>query len=105
MQRVAVPQSSMASSNSAEAARNETMAGMGARQWTGMVLEYGEVMHAAMAAAMQPAAAPTATPSAANYPGGLADEIVATLEKLHGLVEKGIYRKNSRPKGQLLKET
>ncbi len=75
-----------------EAARNEGgMAGMGVGLGAGV--GFGQVMGQAMASAMQPAA-PTATAPAAAAPvtaGGVsADEVVATLEKLHGLVEKGI---------------
>ena len=75
-----------------EAARNEGgMAGMGVGLGAGV--GFGQVMGQAMASAMQPAA-PTARAPAAAAPvtaGGVsADEVVATLEKLHGLVEKGI---------------
>lgn len=57
------------------------MAGLGAGVGAGV--GFGQVMGQAMAQAVPPAAAvPVAAPSA--------DEIVATLEKLHGLVDKGI---------------
>lgn len=89
-----------------EAARNEGgMAGMGVGMGAGVGM--GQVMGQAMAAAMQPAAAPTATPSAATIiPAASADEIVATLEKLHGLVEKGILSKEEfeAKKVELLKK-
>ena len=64
------------------AAQNEGgMAGLGAGVGAGV--GFGQVMGQAMAQAVPPAAAaPVAAPSA--------DEIVATLEKLHGLVDKGI---------------
>ncbi len=68
-----------------EAAKNEGgMAGMGVGMGAG--LGFGQVMGQAMASAMQPAAG-GALPAAATVS---ADEVVATLEKLHGLVEKGI---------------
>ena len=75
-----------------EAARNEGgMAGMGVGLGAGV--GFGQVMGQAMASAMQPAA-PAATAPAMAAPvanGGVsADDVVATLEKLHGLVEKGI---------------
>lgn len=67
------------------AAANEGgMAGLGAGMGAG--LGFGQVMGQAMAQVVQPASAPVA-PSPG--PTG-ADEIVATLEKLHGLVTKGI---------------
>lgn len=73
-----------------EAARNEGgMAGMGVGLGAGV--GFGQVMGQAMASAMQPAAgAPAAAPVAAAAGSVSADEVVATLEKLHGLVEKGI---------------
>lgn len=64
-----------------EAAKNENgMAGMGVGMGAG--IGFGQVMGQAMASATQPANAVVASVSA--------DEVVATLEKLHGLVEKGI---------------
>ena len=75
-----------------EAARNEGgMAGMGVGLGAGV--GFGQVMGQAMASAMQPAAPAAGAPAAAApvAAGGVsADEVVATLEKLHGLVEKGI---------------
>jgi membrane protease subunit (stomatin/prohibitin family) len=69
-----------------EAAKNEGgMAGMGVGLGAGV--GFGQVMGQAMAGAIQPAAASSAAPA-----GGAvsAEEVVATLEKLHGLVGKGI---------------
>jgi membrane protease subunit (stomatin/prohibitin family) len=57
-------------------------------------------MGQAMGAALQPAAAaPTAAPMSA-------DDVVATLEKLHGLVEKGILSQAEfdAKKAELLKK-
>ena len=70
------------------AAQNEGgMAGLGAGLGAGMSI--GQTMSAAMAQAMQPGATPTASAAATTNPVN-ADEVVATLEKLHGLVSKGI---------------
>lgn len=81
-----------------EAAKNEGgMAGMGVGLGAGV--GFGQVMGQAMASAMQPAgAAPAAAVSA--------DEVVATLEKLHGLVEKGILSADefAAKKAELLKK-
>jgi membrane protease subunit (stomatin/prohibitin family) len=82
-----------------EAAKNEGgMAGMGVGLGAGV--GFGQVMGQAMASAMQPAAgaAPVASVSA--------DEVVATLEKLHGLVEKGILSQAEfdAKKAELLKK-
>ena len=76
-----------------EAARNEGgMAGMGVGMGAGVGL--GQVMGQAMASTMLPAtgAAPavTAAPAAVAAAPMSADEVIATLEKLHGLVGKGI---------------
>jgi len=82
------------------AAQNEGgMAGLGA----------GQVMGQAMAGAMQPAApvAPAAPAAAAPAAAAIsADDVVATLEKLHGLVEKGILSKEEfeAKKAELLKK-
>jgi hypothetical protein len=59
-------------------------------------------MGQSMAQAMQPAVAPVAAAVAAIS----ADEVVATLEKLHGLVEKGILSKEEfeAKKVELLKK-
>ncbi|MEI7431918.1 MAG: SPFH domain-containing protein [Betaproteobacteria bacterium] len=66
------------------AAQNEGgMAGIGAGLGAGLTI--GQGMAQAMSQAMQPAAQ---APAAAA--GVSADEVVATLEKLHGLVAKGI---------------
>ena len=73
------------------AAQNEGgIAGIGAGLGAGLGI--GQAMTAAMGQAVQAGAAPPpplapATPAAA---AGSADEVVATLEKLHGLVAKGI---------------
>jgi len=72
------------------AAQNEGgMAGMGAGLGAGIGI--GQSMSQAMTQAMQPASLPVA-PAASTTPAASvnADEVVATLEKLHGLVTKGI---------------
>jgi membrane protease subunit (stomatin/prohibitin family) len=55
-------------------------------------MSIGQTMGAAMTQAMQPGAAPAApaVAVAAAVAGVSADDVVATLEKLHGLVAKGI---------------
>ena len=69
-----------------DAARNEGgMAGMGVGLGAG--LGFGQVMGQNISQAMQPAAAPAVAAAVASVS---ADEVVATIEKLHGLVEKGI---------------
>ena len=83
------------------AAANEGgLAGMGVGLGAGV--GFGQVMGQSMAQAMQPAAAPVAAAVAAIS----ADDIVATLEKLHGLVEKGILSKEEfeAKKVELLKK-
>jgi membrane protease subunit (stomatin/prohibitin family) len=90
-----------------EAARNEGgMAGMGVGLGAGV--GFGQVMGQAMASAMQPAAggAPAATPAPAATAPVSADDVVATLEKLHGLVEKGILSQDEfdAKKAELLKK-
>jgi membrane protease subunit (stomatin/prohibitin family) len=72
------------------AAQNEGgMAGIGAGLGAGLGI--GQTMSAAMAQAMQPGTGPTPAPTTAPLaPPVSADEVVATLEKLHGLVAKGI---------------
>jgi membrane protease subunit (stomatin/prohibitin family) len=71
------------------AAQNEGgMAGIGAGLGAGLTV--GQVMAQSMAQGMQPGTAPAAAPSVAAAPAMSADEVVATLEKLHGLVAKGI---------------
>ena len=80
-----------------EAAKNEGgMAGMGVGMGAG--IGFGQVMGQAMASAAQPASAVAASVSA--------DEVVATLEKLHGLVEKGILSQAEfdAKKAELLKK-
>lgn len=70
-----------------DAARNEGgLAGMGVGLGAG--LGFGQVMGQNISQAVQPGAAPAA--SSAPVGTVSADEVVATLEKLHGLVEKGI---------------
>jgi membrane protease subunit (stomatin/prohibitin family) len=62
-------------------------------------------MGQAMASAMQPAAGAAPAPAAAVAPVS-ADDVVATLEKLHGLVEKGILSQAEfeAKKAELLKK-
>lgn len=94
-----------------EAARNEGgMAGMGVGMGAGVGL--GQVMGQAMASTMLPAtgAAPAVTAAPAAVAAAAApmsaDEVVATLEKLHGLVEKGILSQAEfdAKKAELLKK-
>lgn len=89
-----------------EAAKNEGgMAGMGVGLGAGV--GFGQVMGQAMAQAMTPAAgAPAAAAPAPAVAPISADEVVATLEKLHGLVEKGILTKEEfeAKKAELLKK-
>jgi membrane protease subunit (stomatin/prohibitin family) len=82
-----------------DAAKNEGgLAAMGVGLGAGV--GFGQVVGQAMASAMQPA---TAAPA-----GGAvsADDVVATLEKLHGLVEKGILSQAEfdAKKAELLKK-
>ena len=71
------------------AAQNEGgMAGIGAGLGAGLTI--GQGMAQSMAQAMQPGAVPAATPLAPAPASLSADEVLATLEKLHGLVGKGI---------------
>jgi membrane protease subunit (stomatin/prohibitin family) len=74
------------------------MAGMGVGLGAGV--GFGQVMGQAMASAMQPAAG-----AAAAAPVS-ADDVVATLEKLHGLVAKGILsgEEFEAKKAELLKK-
>ena len=84
-----------------EAAKNEGgMAGMGVGLGAGV--GFGQVMGQAMASAMTPAAGAAATAE----PTVSADDVVATLEKLHGLVEKGILSQAEfdTKKAELLKK-
>jgi membrane protease subunit (stomatin/prohibitin family) len=86
------------------AAQNEGgLAGMGVGLGAGVGL--GQVMGQSMAQAMQPAVAPVAAAVAA-VAAVSADDVVATLEKLHGLVEKGILSKEEfeAKKVELLKK-
>ena len=93
------------------AAQNEGgMAGMGVGLGAGV--GFGQVMAQSMAGAMQPqqqAAAPTqaaAPAAAAAAPAMSSDEVVAAIEKLHGLCEKGILSKEQfeAKKEELLKK-
>ena len=74
------------------AAQNEGgLAGMGAGLGAGLGI--GQSMAQAMTQAVQPGVAqpaPAAAPAAPVGAAVSADEVVATLEKLHGLVAKGI---------------
>lgn len=71
------------------AAQNEGgMAGIGAGLGAGMTI--GQGMAQSMAQAMQPVQPGGATAAPAPAASVSADEVVATLEKLHGLVTKGI---------------
>jgi membrane protease subunit (stomatin/prohibitin family) len=84
-----------------DAARNEGgMAGMGVGLGAG--LGFGQVMGQAIGQAVQPAAAAPAQAAT----GMSADEVVATLEKLHGLVGKGILSQQEfeAKKAELLKK-
>jgi membrane protease subunit (stomatin/prohibitin family) len=79
-----------------DAAKNEGgLAAMGVGLGAGV--GFGQVVGQAMGAALQPAAAAAAMS---------ADEVVATLEKLHGLVEKGILSQAEfdAKKAELLKK-
>lgn len=79
-----------------DAARNEGgIAAMGVGLGAGV--GFGQVVGQAMASAMQPASAAAAVS---------ADDVVATLEKLHGLVEKGILSQAEfdAKKAELLKK-
>jgi len=81
------------------AAQNEGgMAGLGAGVGAG--IGFGQVMGQAMSQAMQPQAAPAAAAPAA------AEDVVATIEKLHGLMEKGILSREEfeAKKAELLKK-
>jgi membrane protease subunit (stomatin/prohibitin family) len=71
------------------AAQNEGgMAGIGAGMGAGIGI--GQAMAGSMAQAFQPQAQPAPTQPAPTAAAPSADDIVATLEKLHGLVAKGI---------------
>ncbi len=71
------------------AAQNEGgIAGIGAGLGAGLGI--GQTMTAAMAQSTGVGTAPAAASAAGPVAAGNADEVVATLEKLHGLVAKGI---------------
>lgn len=85
-----------------DAARNEGgMAGIGVGLGAGV--GFGQIMGQAMAASMQPAGQPAQVAPAVTVSP---DEVVATLEKLHGLVEKGILSQAEfdAKKAELLKK-
>ena len=87
-----------------EAARNEGgLAGMGVGLGAGV--GFGQVMGQAMASAMQPAPGAAAPAAAAAAPVS-AEDVVATIERLHGLVEKGILSQEefAAKKAELLKK-
>jgi len=91
------------------AAKNEGgLAGLGAG--VGVGFGVGQQVAASMAQALNPAAAPAAAPAAvAPAPTSApvsADEIVATIEKLHGLVGKGMLSQAEfdAKKAELLKK-
>jgi membrane protease subunit (stomatin/prohibitin family) len=84
------------------AAQNEGgLAGLGAG--VGVGFGVGQQVAQSMAQALNPQAGAPAAPAAA---APSADDIVATLEKLHGLVEKGILSKEEfeAKKAELLKK-
>jgi membrane protease subunit (stomatin/prohibitin family) len=86
-----------------DAAKNEGgIAAMGVGLGAGV--GFGQVVGQAMASAMQPAAG--AAPGAAVHVQVSADDVVATIEKLHGLVEKGILSADefAAKKAELLKK-
>ncbi|MBS1191070.1 MAG: putative transrane protein [Rhodocyclaceae bacterium] len=87
------------------AAQNEGgMAGLGAGVGAG--IGFGQVMGQAMSQAMQPQAAPAAAAPAAAAATVSAEDVVATIEKLHGLMEKGILSREEfeAKKAELLKK-
>ncbi|HZX31805.1 MAG TPA: SPFH domain-containing protein [Rhodocyclaceae bacterium] len=86
-----------------DAAKNEGgMAGLGAG--AGIGFGFGQVIGQAMSQAVQPQGAPAAAASAAAPVS--ADDVVATIEKLHGLMEKGILSREEfeAKKAELLKK-
>jgi membrane protease subunit (stomatin/prohibitin family) len=90
------------------AAANEGgLAGIGAG--LGVGLGVGQQVAASMAQSLNPAAAPAAPVAPAPTPAAApvsADEIVATIEKLHGLVGKGMLSQAEfdAKKAELLKK-
>jgi membrane protease subunit (stomatin/prohibitin family) len=90
------------------AAQNEGgLAGLGAG--VGVGFGVGQQVAASMAQALNPAAAPAGAPGAvspASTPAPSADEIVATIEKLHALVGKGMLTQAEfdAKKAELLKK-
>lgn len=88
-----------------DAARNEGgMAAMGVGLGAGV--GFGQVVGQAMASALPGTAAAAPAAAAATVAAISADEVVATLEKLHGLVEKGILSQSEfdAKKAELLKK-
>jgi len=86
------------------AAQNEGgLAGIGAG--LGVGLGVGQQVAASMAQSLNPAAAAPAAAAPASAPVS-ADEIVATIEKLHGLVGKGVLSQAEfeAKKAELLKK-
>ncbi|NJD33952.1 MAG: hypothetical protein FIA96_03795, partial [Betaproteobacteria bacterium] len=90
------------------AAQNEGgLAGLGAG--VGVGFGVGQQVAASMAQALNPAAAPGAGPATvtpAPTPAVSADEVIATIEKLHGLVGKGMLSQAEfdAKKAELLKK-
>jgi membrane protease subunit (stomatin/prohibitin family) len=89
------------------AAQNEGgLAGLGAG--VGVGFGVGQQVAASMAQSLNPAGAPAAVPGAAAAAVApvSADEIVATIEKLHALLEKGILKPEEfeAKKAELLKK-
>jgi len=88
-----------------DAARNEGgMAAMGVGLGAGV--GFGQVVGQAMASALPGTAAAAPAAAAATVAAISADEVVATLEKLHGLVEKGILSQSEfdAKKAELLRK-
>ena len=88
-----------------DAARNEGgMAAMGVGLGAGV--GFGQVVGQAMASALPGTAAAAPAAVAATVAAISADEVVATLEKLHGLVEKGILSQSEfdAKKAELLRK-
>ena len=88
-----------------DAARNEGgMAAMGVGLGAGV--GFGQVVGQAMASALPGTAAGAPAAAAATAAAISADEILATLEKLHGLVEKGILSQSEfdAKKAELLRK-
>ncbi len=80
------------------------MAAMGVGLGAGV--GFGQVVGQAMASALPGTAAAAPAAAAATVAAISADEVVATLEKLHGLVEKGILSQSEfdAKKAELLRK-